>query len=215
MLKPNTESTRLRRGMRALVLAGLALAVLSSAGASAAADGAPGLAASDDSIDAACPCSGPAAGGAWRNHGQYLACVTRAARRQARTTHAVTGTARRMVRDRMPSSCGTTQPLEGNVRVCANNPVLACTTVRTARVDDCAECSAALAGELVRCARVETAGSQRDVCAGTTARPSPIAGRILEQRTGIDCASCTAKLGTTAPEGMDCVLAACGGGVSF
>jgi hypothetical protein len=82
--------------------------------------------------------------------------------------------------------------------------------VRTARVDDCAECSAALAGDLVHCARIETASGQSDVC-GSAPGTRPVPGRILEQRSGVDCASCTAKLGTPPAEGMDCVRASCAG----
>jgi hypothetical protein len=32
-----------------------------------------------DTVELACPCAGPAAGGAWKNHGQYVSCVAHAA----------------------------------------------------------------------------------------------------------------------------------------
>lgn len=187
------------------------LATLLALGASAAAGaeppGAPGSAA--DAVTTACPCSGPAIGGVWRNHGQYLSCVQRSARQAARQAGIPASGVRGIVRDGARSSCGKSARDAGNVRVCAQNPVLPCPTVRTARVDDCTECAAALEGRLVRCARVAArAGTTSDVCAGG-GRIRTLGGKIVEQRSGIDCASCIAKLGTPAPAGLDCVAARC------
>ncbi|MEW6269292.1 MAG: hypothetical protein AB1689_08365 [Thermodesulfobacteriota bacterium] len=166
-------------------------------------------AAGADVPSASCPCSGPATGGPWRDHGQYVSCVTREARERARTTSLTARGARRAVRDSLRSSCGRRRPLEGNVRVCAANPVLPCPTVRTARVDACDACEAALAGRLVRCARVtRAAGGATDLC-GAAATGRIVAGRVVDVRTGVDCASCKAKLGTPKAPGQDCVLAAC------
>jgi len=188
----------------------LALAVGASA-ASGAELLAPSSAPGGDAVASACPCSGPAFGGVWRNHGQYLSCVTRAARGAAKTAGLAKSDARQIVRDGARSSCGKPSRDPGNVRVCAQNPVLACPIVRTARVDDCTECEAALEGRLVRCARVAArSGATSDVCADA-GRIRTLGGKILEQRTGVDCASCKAKLGTAAPEGLDCVAASCGG----
>jgi len=163
----------------------------------------------EDAVAAACPCSGPAIGGVWRNHGQFLSCVNRAARQAARSAGLPAAGMRSIVRDGARSACGKAARDPGNVRVCAQNPVLPCATVRTARVDDCTECAAALEGRLVRCARVAArSGATSDVCAGD-GRIRTLGGKIVEQRTGVDCASCAAKLGTPAPEGLDCVAARC------
>lgn len=87
---------------------------------------------------------------------------------------------------------------------------LACETVLTAHVDDCAECDAALAGELVECARyADGVGAETTECGERL--PAVRGGsRIVERRTGVDCGSCTAKLGTEQPEGVTCLRAACG-----
>jgi hypothetical protein len=157
----------------------------------------------------ACPCSGPAIGGVWRSHGQYVSCVTRSARSAARSSETSPGAARRAIRDGARASCGKGVRGEGDVRVCGTNPVLPCPTVRTARVDDCTECAAALAGELVRCARVATPAGERDVCGERSLRGASNPA-VLEIRTGVDCASCKAKLGTPQAPGLDCLVAACG-----
>lgn len=192
--------------MTLATLAGLALGASAAAGADLLAS-TPG----GDAVASACPCSGPAIGGTWRNHGQYLSCVTRAVRREARTTALAPGDARRIVRDNRRSACGKSAKEEGNVQVCAENPVLPCPTVRTARVDDCSECTAALEGRLVQCARVAArSGATTDTCSDS-GRIRTLGGRIVEQRTGADCASCKAKLGTPAAEGLDCVSALCEG----
>ncbi|HEY8515854.1 MAG TPA: hypothetical protein VIS07_10115 [Candidatus Binatia bacterium] len=184
------------RRLLALVGTALALAVASPSAAV-------------DLLATSCPCSGPAVGGRWRDNDHYLACVAHAARAGKRRTDVrVTSTAREPS-DAQSSSCGRTRPIEGNVRVCGPNPVLPCPTVRTARVDSCEECDVALAGRLVRCARVARMnGGTADVC-GTTATGRIIAGRAIDVRTGVDCASCKAKLGTPRPAGLDCVVAAC------
>jgi len=157
-----------------------------------------------------CPCSGPAIGGAWRSHGQYVSCVVRTARDEARRGALTAFEARQAIRDGARSPCGRSRRDEGNVRVCGTNPVLPCPTVRTARVDDCTECAAALAGKLVRCARVAAAsGEERDVC-GERSRRGASGAQVLDERTGVDCASCKAKLGTPRGAGLDCVVASCG-----
>jgi hypothetical protein len=190
--------------VRAASLLALLIAVTSTA-ASALAVGA----AASDTVASACPCTGPAAGGSWRSHGQYVACLTRAAHREAQSSELARDAVRAIIRDGVRSTCGVQSRVEGNVRVCAPNPSLPCPTVRTAHVDDCSECSAALAGELVHCARVAGRdGVQGDVC-GTALRIGALGRRVLEHRTGIDCQSCKAKLGTPRSEGTDCVAALC------
>lgn len=68
---------------------------------------------------------------------------------------------------------------------------------------------AALAGDLVHCVRVAiSAGVHGDLC-GTAARIGSLGKRAVEHRTGIDCQSCKAKLGTPQGEGTDCVAAQC------
>lgn len=186
-----------------LALLTAAALATASAPATAAAAGA------NDAVAGACPCAGPAAGGSWRSHGQYLACVTRAARREAHVSSLRRDEVRAIVRDGGRSTCGARSREEANVQVCAPNPSLPCPIVRTAHVDDCSECSAALAGELVHCARVASAsGMQGDVC-GTATRIGALGKRAVERRTAVDCNSCKAKLGTPLGEGTDCVAALC------
>jgi hypothetical protein len=166
--------------------------------------------ASSSAVGTACPCSGPAVGGIWRNHGQYVSCVTQAARQRARAAELTVGDARAIIRDGARSACGRASDVTGNVRVCAQSPSLPCRTVRSARVDDCSECTAALEGRLVHCARVASrSGEEREVCATTAPRLRASGERIVEHRTGVDCASCKAKLGTPAAEGLDCIVARC------
>ena len=192
--------------LRTASLLALLIAVAPAAASAHAADAA---ASATDAIASACPCTGPAIGGSWRSHGQYVSCVTRAARRAARIVPLSGAEVRTIIRDGAHSSCGVSSREEPNVRVCATNPSLPCPTVRTAHVDDCAECSAALAGELVHCARVANdAGEQGDVC-GTATRIGAFGKRAVDHRTGVDCASCKAKLGTPRVEGTDCVAALC------
>lgn len=192
--------------LRAASLLALLIAVAPAAASAHAADAA---ASASDTIASACPCTGPAAGGSWRSHGQYVSCVTRAARRQAQIVPLGNTEVRTIIRDGARSTCGVSSRVEPNVQVCATNPSLPCPTVRTAHVDDCAECSAALAGELVHCARVASdAGEQGDVC-GTATRIGALGKRVVEHRTGVDCDSCKAKLGTPQGEGTDCVAALC------
>lgn len=167
------------------------------------------LAATSDQVARDCPCAGPVTGGSWRSHGQYLSCVTRSTRRDARAALLTAGESRAIVRELARTTCGKGSSAPGNVRVCAPNPVLPCPTVRSAHVDDCSECDAALAGELVHCARIaNAAGVQGDTC-GTATRINALGKRAIEHRTGVDCASCKAKLGTPAGDGTDCLLAAC------
>jgi hypothetical protein len=135
--------------------------------------------------------------------------LTRAARNEGRAAGLTNDEVRTIVRDGARSSCGVSTRQEPNVRICATNPSLPCPTVRTAHVDDCSECSAALAGELVHCARVANgAGVQGDMC-GTATRIGALGQRVIEHRTGVDCDSCKAKLGTPQEEGTDCVAALC------
>ena len=192
--------------LRAASLLALLIAVASTAASALAADAA---ASASDTVASACPCTGPAAGGSWRGHGQYVACLTRAAHRAAQTSPLTRDEVRAIVRDGARSTCGVKSREEGNVRVCATNPSLPCPTVRTAHVDDCSECSAALAGELVHCARIANgSGVQGDVC-GTATRIGAFGKRVVEHRTGVDCQSCKAKLGTPQGDGTDCVAALC------
>lgn len=201
------NSTR-RSLVRAASLLALLVAVAPAAASAHAADAA---ASASDTLASACPCAGPITGGSWRSHGQYVSCLTRAARAAARTASLASAEVRTIVRDGTRSSCGITSREEANVRVCAPSPSLACPIVRTAHVDDCTECAAALAGELVHCARVAGGGGvQGDVC-GTATRIGALGKRVLEHRTGVDCQSCKAKLGTAQGEGTSCVAALCDG----
>ena len=211
LASPLPHPTRHRSSSPALVLraASLLALVATVALAAASARAADAAAGANDAVESACPCTGPTAGGSWRSHGQYLSCITRAARREARASGLGGAQVRAIVRDGARSSCGVRAREEGNVRVCAPNPSLPCPVVRTARVDDCSECTAALAGELVHCARLANgSGVQGDVC-GTAARIGSFGKRAVEHRTGVDCQSCKAKLGTPQGEGTDCVAALC------
>lgn len=204
--RTTSRSTSRTLLVRAASLLALLAAVAPAAASAHAADAA---ASASEAVESTCPCTGPVSGGSWRSHGQYLSCVARAARGAARTYDLANPQVRAIVREGARSSCGVRSREEGNVNVCAPNPSLPCPIVRTARVDDCAECSAALAGELVHCARVaNAAGVQGDVC-GTAARIGSLGKRAVEHRTGIDCQSCKAKLGTPQGEGTDCVAAQC------
>jgi hypothetical protein len=192
--------------LRAASLVALLIAV---APAAASAQAAAAAASVGDAVASACPCTGPVAGGSWRSHGQYLSCLTRAARNAGRNNGLTNGEVRTLVRDGARSSCGVSTRQEPNVRVCTTNPSLPCVTVRTAHVDDCSECSAALAGELVHCGRVaNAAGVQGDVC-GNATRIGALGRRVIEHRTGVDCDSCKAKLDAPQVEGTDCVAAFC------
>lgn len=191
---------------RAASLLALLIAVAPAAASAHAADA---VASASATVASACPCTGPAAGGSWRSHGQYVSCLTRAAHRAAQVVPLTSAEVRTITRDGARSGCGVGSREEPNVRVCATNPSLPCPVVRTAHVDDCAECSAALAGELVHCARVANGGGvQGDVC-GTATRIGALGKRAIEHRTGVDCDSCKAKLGTPQGEGTDCVAAMC------
>jgi hypothetical protein len=177
--------------------------------ASATGDGIARATLASDAVAQACPCSGPVAGGSWRSHSEYLSCVSRAARSAAQANGASVREMRAIVRDRARATCGKTTKATGNVRVCAQNPSLPCPTVQSARVDDCAECDAALAGKLVHCARVAGAGGATTDSCGTPSRLRALGKNVVERRTGVDCASCMAKLGKPAGSGFDCVVAAC------
>lgn len=209
--RPLTTPTQHRNStrhslLRAASLLALLIAVAPAAASAHAADAA---ASATDAVASACPCTGPAIGGSWRGHGQYVSCVTRAARRAAQTVPLTGAEIRSIIRDGARSTCGVSSRQEPNVRICASNPSLPCPTVRTAHVDDCSECSAALAGELVHCARVANdAGAQGDLC-GTATRIGALGKRVVEHRTGVDCDSCKAKLGTPQGDGTDCVAALC------
>lgn len=192
--------------LRAASLLALLVAVAPAAASAHAADAAAGA---SDTLASACPCAGPSTGGPWRSHGQYVSCLTRAARTAARTAALSNSEVRTIIRDGARSTCGIASREEGNVRICAPNPSLACPIVRTAHVDDCSECAAALAGELVHCARVVGSGGvEGDVC-GTATRIGALGKRVLEHRTGVDCQSCKAKLGTPQGEGTSCAAALC------
>jgi hypothetical protein len=213
----STSTSRPRRRARlhvllpTLLLAPTLLLILTSRPgiASASGDGIARITLASDAVAQACPCSGPVSGGSWRSHGQYLSCVGREARRAARMSALSPRETRAIVRDGARTTCGKTTRIPGNVRVCEHNPSLPCPTVQSARVDDCAECDAALAGKLVSCARVAGASGAEAAFCGTPARIRAFGKKVVERRTGVDCASCTAKLGTPAGSGFDCVVAAC------
>jgi hypothetical protein len=161
-------------------------------------------------LETACPCAGPARGGSWGSPNPYQACVRRELRAAVQQGAITEAKARRARRAAVRSSCGLRSSRPANVEVCGPGVTLSCETVRTAHVDDCAECDAALAGELVECARyADSAGAETVEC-GERLPAVRGASRVVERRTGVDCGSCTTKLGTERPEGVTCLRAACG-----
>jgi hypothetical protein len=207
---PSVTSPRLeiaRCSARAALLLFVALLAGASAPASAAAVVDAELA---QRLETACPCAGPARGGAWASPDAYRSCVRRELRAAVNRAEIPEAKARCARRAAVQSSCGVRSATPGNVEVCGPGVTLACETVLTAHVDDCTECDAALAGELVECARyADGAGAEAIEC-GARLPAVRGAARVVERRTGVDCGSCTAKLGTERPEGVTCLRAACG-----
>lgn len=196
-------------GLRALLFAAVAAFAVAGppAGDAAAAGGAVRLA---TSLEASCPCAGPAAGGIWSNPKDYRDCARRHLRGLAQSGQAARRAVRKAYRRALASSCGETLPLEHNVEVCGEGIVLPCETVATAHVDECTECEAAFSGELIECALYRNgAGAQATAC-GDDLPASRGEGRVVERRTGLDCGSCLAKLGSEPAPGVTCLRASCG-----
>ena len=163
-------------------------------------------------VEQACPCSGPAIGGAWRSHRDYASCVSRAVRALARAHDVRLRHLLPLLKETAINTCGVRRPGPANVNVCTESNVqLACETVRTAHADACDECQAAIEGRLVTCARLAGGhGGEATTCRGPDSAAPTLGGRVLEVRTGLDCASCEAKLGTPKPAGVSCLQALCG-----
>jgi hypothetical protein len=163
------------------------------------------------SIAAACPCAGPLLGGSWRNHAEYVGCVYREARALARALSLRWRDAAPVLRAAASSSCGARRAGEPNVELCTDpGLVLACDVLRSAHAETCDECEAALAGDLVQCARaIDARGTEHRDCASPASGRFPRRGRIVETRSGVDCASCIAKLGSERPGGVACLVADC------
>jgi hypothetical protein len=121
---------------RSLLRPASLLALLVAVAPAASAHAADAAASANETLASACPCAGPSTGGPWRSHGQYVSCLTRAARTAARTAGLSSSEVRTIIRDGARSTCGIASREEGNVRICAPNPSLACPIVRTAHVDD-------------------------------------------------------------------------------
>lgn len=111
-------------------------------------------------VDASCPCAGrdDGAGGtiAWKNHGQYVRCVTRAVRSAARSLGVKRHCGRFLVPCAARSTCGKRDavacvvPVAGTCQAgsCLDDPALACTTDADCPSRECsvlpeAECAAA------------------------------------------------------------------------
>jgi hypothetical protein len=161
-------------------------------------------------LETACPCAGPARGGSWGSPNPNQACVRRELRTAVRQGAITEAKARRARRAAVRSSCGLRSSRPANVEVCGPGVTLSCETVLAAHVDDCAECDAALAGELVECARYADGAGVETVECGERLPAVRGASRVVERRTGVDCGSCRAKLGTERAEGVTCLRAACG-----
>lgn len=170
--------------------------------------------ASTIAVDDLCPCHGPITGGSWARRADYRACVTRSTAKLLRAKLITRADARARLKVSRASSCGKPAgDLAGaNVRVCMASPdgALGCPMIAGAHVDGCGECAAALEGRMVTCATVGAADASRTVCGKGDARSLAGSRRVLDVRTGIDCGSCEAKLGTDRPEGVTCLAGACG-----
>ena len=126
-------------------------------------------------VDATCPCAGVADGNggtvAWKNHGQYVRCVTHAVREAARTA----GVKRRCARGLVPcaarSSCGKNGAVACVVAAtgtctngaCSNDAATPCTTDADCTTRTCSVTSAD------HCATSGGAASSGSCC---TASPS-------------------------------------------
>jgi hypothetical protein len=163
-------------------------------------------------VEHACPCAGPATGGAWRSHRDYAACASRAVRALAHDRQAGLRQLLPLLRETATSACGVRYPGPSNVHICLESSAqIACQTVRTAHADECGECSAAVADQLVTCALVaDSHDNQWTTCRGPGSVGSTPGSHVVDLRTGLDCASCEAKLGTPASTGVTCVDALCG-----
>jgi hypothetical protein len=193
---------------RAFLLA-LTIGFAVAAAAPATAASAPIDDADRAAIERACPCAGPASGGAWRSHRDYAACASRAIRALAHDRQSGLRPLLPLLKETATSTCGVRHPGPSNVHLCLeSNAQIACQTVRTAHADECGECSAAVADQLVTCALVADAHDNKwTTCRGPGSAGS---GHVVDVRTGLDCASCEAKLGTSSPTGVTCVEALCG-----
>lgn len=160
----------------------------------------------------ACPCAGPALGGGWRSHSEYVSCVYHAALNLARISAVRWRDALPAVRAASAGRCGVSVAGDGNLNVCLPpGGVIACELLRTAHADDCSECDAALAGHLVRCAlSVDVQGTEHRGCAAPGSSRVPAFGRVIDTRSAVDCESCQAKLGSPASDGISCLVADCG-----
>jgi len=155
-----------------------------------------------------CPCEGPAIGGSWPSHGAYVSCVAQLTRNRLKSRQISGHDAILVLRQAARSACGVRGHAPANTSVCGAQISLDCATVRTAHADDCTECDAALTGELVVCARSRDAAGDESTSCGLPPRPAP-GSKIVDLRSGVDCASCEAKLGTSATEGVTCLEASC------
>jgi hypothetical protein len=201
LVKKPILSSSLRRRFAAVALAAIAVF-----GRAAYGEAAPTLA---EHLERVCPCAGPALGGSWPSQRPYHACVRRELRSLVRVGATTAALARRAHRAALGSECGVRTAVPWNVQVCGAGAVLACETAQTAHVDDCVECDAALAGELVECARYAGPAGE-DLACGENLPAVRGSGRAVERRTAIDCGSCLEKLGTPKPAGVTCLRASCG-----
>ena len=160
-------------------------------------------------LAAACPCSGPATGGTWKNHGQHQKCVVHF-RNNLRKHHCLTAATQNKVAScSARSTCGKADavlccvvsgtgtcndPTPGNGSkdgTCSNDATVAC--------DTAADCTA-LKGPKVR--RNATACTDRggyvsgtgSVCGGCTA---PVACCLASGCAVLTAADCTTQGGTT------------------
>jgi hypothetical protein len=204
--------TSMRGALSGRVAALIALAVLGTIEpATARAEATPAEVAAAAIADA-CPCAGPLLGGSWRNHSEYVSCAYGVARDLARRGEVRQREGAPAVKAALANACGrTVRGTPPNAELCTDpGLVVSCDVLRSAHADSCEECDAALAGDLVRCARaVDTRGSEHRDCASPTTGRFPRRGRVVEVRFAADCGSCLDKLGTEQSEGVACLAVDC------
>jgi hypothetical protein len=153
-----------RSGFVACVLAITAVMTAASAHRASAAPACDptAVAAAADEVQAACPCAGKTAPSgevtAWKNHGQYVACVTRARNAAAKrlqlskscvrsatrcAARSTCGKPSDFVSCRIPDACSDPTPDGTATGTCADDPTIACDTAADCPVLHCSVKSSA------------------------------------------------------------------------
>ncbi len=120
------------------------------------------VAAAEAAITAACPCTGPAVGTPWKNHGQYVRCLAHATRDEARSATLKRRCLHTVVSCGARSTCGKSETMVAcrgssvgtcTNGACSNDPTRSCT------VDaDCTEATCAIT-TAARCTDTPGTGS--------------------------------------------------------